>query len=77
MQKILARLLPFLMLVMMLGLFVVGLVVFSYLLVLGALIGIALFVVAWIKELFWRKNEKQPPEVTRIGRIIEHDDKDH
>lgn len=74
MNNLLARLVPFLFLGMILVIFVIGIIFLSYLLILGAIVGLALFVVAWLKEKFFpvkdlQKQERKP----RKGRTIDHD----
>lgn len=72
MPNLFSRALPFLALGIMLVLLFAGLVLLSYLLVFGALVGIALFVMAWLKEKIFPPTQK--PEQLKQGRIIEHDD---
>ena len=75
-MQLFSRIVPFLFLGLFLVVLVLGLILFSYLLILGALVGIVLFAIAWLRDkLFARENlpQKQPPE--KHGRIIEHDDK--
>ncbi len=75
MKNFLGKLIPFIFLGMMLVIFVVGLILLSYLLIWGAIVGLVLFLIAWVREkLFPRKQltqSKKPPS----GRIIDHDDK--
>src|SRR5207249_1087209 len=54
---------------------IAGFILFSYLLIWGAIVGLVLFLFAWIKETFFPSNnltiqqrEKKP------GRTIDHDD---
>lgn len=52
-----------------------GIILFSYVLILGAIIGFVLYVIAIIREkLFSSKNLTKPSEPKRRGRIIEHDE---
>jgi hypothetical protein len=71
MEPFLARLLPFMFLGILTVLTVVGIILFSYLLIFGAAVGFILFVVAWIKGLFTRKNQRLVRH--KQGRIIEHE----
>lgn len=74
MQSFIARLLPFMFLGILLVLVVVGIILFSYLLLFGAMIGLILFVVAWIKGLFLPNKQKCPRGYQKKqGRIIDHD----
>ena len=51
--------------------FIVGLFIFSYFLIIGAIIGLILFIVAFIRlKIAQHKRPKEPPS----GRIIEHDE---
>lgn len=74
MQTIFGRLVPFIFIGIMLVLFVVGLIVISYLLIFGAIVGLCLFVIAWIREKLIKKNN-YPAEVKkkRTGQTIDHD----
>jgi len=74
MQSFMARLLPFIFLGILLVLVVVGVILFSYLLLFGAMVGLILFGVAWIKGLFSRNKQKYPAAYhKKQGRIIDHD----
>ncbi|EKD72481.1 MAG: hypothetical protein ACD_45C00664G0001, partial [uncultured bacterium] len=50
MNTLLKRLLPFIFLGITLVVFVVGIVLLSYLLIVGAIVGFILFLIAWVKE---------------------------
>ncbi len=68
MNSFFSRLAPFIYLGIMLAILIAGIVIFSYLLILGALLGVVLFSIAWIKERFFSSKKRQ-----QSGRIIEHD----
>lgn len=53
MQNFLLRLLPFLFLGVMTVIFICGLIIFSYLLIFGAILGFVFFILAWFKERFF------------------------
>lgn len=74
MQSIFKQILPFIFLGIMVVLAVVGFILFSYLLIFGALVGIVLFVVSWVGGLFSRKktNHLQTKQ-HKTGRTIDHD----
>ncbi len=72
-RSFLERLLPFILLGIMIVLGVVGIVLFSYLLIFGALIGLILFIVAWVQGLFQSKQKKASRLQQKRGRIIDHD----
>jgi hypothetical protein len=72
MQTIFGRLVPFIFVGIMVVLFVVGLVIISYLLIFGALVGLCLFVIAWVREKLIRKNNYPEVKKNRNGRTIDH-----
>lgn len=67
------RLIPFIFVGIMIVLFAVGIIILSYLLMLGAIIGLVLFAIAWIKEKLTRKNNYPEIKKNRTGRTIDHD----
>ena len=74
MNNLFARFIPFLMLGLMIVILIAGLILFSYLLIFGALVGVILFLVAWLRnKLFPTKDltTKPPP---KEGRTIDHDE---
>ena len=71
MQALFARLLPFFIMGMMIVIFVVGIIFLSYLLIFGALIGLVLFIITWVRQTFFPPKDVLPK---KQGRIIEHDD---
>ncbi|MCD6039256.1 MAG: hypothetical protein K0S27_656 [Gammaproteobacteria bacterium] len=74
MRSIIERFLPFVFLGILLVLIAVGIVLFSYLLIFGAIVGLILFVIAWIKGLLGYKKQRRSI-ITRhkSGRTIDHD----
>jgi hypothetical protein len=72
MQNLIGRIVPFIFLGIMIVIFVLGLILFSYVLIVGAIIGVALFFIAWLKEKFFPTKEIQKPP---RGRTFEHDDR--
>lgn len=75
-QSLLARLIPFVFLGVMIVLFVVGIILFSYLLIVGAIVGMILFFINWVKEkLFSSKNIQCDQKSEKNGRTFEHDKK--
>lgn len=73
MQSLLGRLMPFIFLGIMLVLAVVGVILFSYLLIFGALVGIILFAITWIRGLFSHKTKHLQTTQHKTGRTIDHD----
>ena len=75
MNTLLKRLLPFSFLGITLVVFVVGIVLLSYLLIVGAIVGFILFLIAWVKEkIFPQRQMMHRPRHHRTGRTIDHDD---
>lgn len=76
MQNLFARLVPFIFLGIMIVIFVVGIVIFSYLLIVGAIVGMILFLAAWLKEkLFPSKDIQYYQQTEKRGRTFDHDEK--
>ena len=75
MTRLFARLLPFLYLGIVIVLFAIGIILFSYLLILGAVVGFILFFATWIKEKFFPGKAMSQPKATKVGRTFEHDDR--
>jgi hypothetical protein len=73
MKTLFNRLLPFIMPGILIVVFIAGMVIFSYLLFWGVLVGLVLFAVSWIKRTFFStKSPIDQAEKPRRGRIIEH-----
>ncbi len=70
-QRVLAQFAPFIILGISIALLIGLLILFSYVLLWGLLIGVILWVAAIIKNFF---SPKQPSKKTK-DRVIEHDDK--
>jgi len=75
-QRFFARLIPFIFLGIMVVLFVLGLVLFSYLLIVGAIVGVILFLITWAKEKLFPSKQMQryQQQDENRGRTFEHDD---
>lgn len=75
MNNLFARVLPFIFFGVMLVLLVIGIVLFSYILILGAIVGSVLFLIAFIRDkLFLSRHVTKTQPQEKAGRIIEHDD---
>lgn len=74
MANIFERMVPFIFLGIFIVLIVVGFVILSYLLIFGALVGMALFTIAWIKNALFPT--KKMATRKREGIVINQDD-DH
>jgi hypothetical protein len=72
MKNIYAKIMPFFMLGIALVLIFYGLVLLAYVFVFGAIVGMVLFSIAWIKAKFFASRSISVPK--RRGRIIEHDE---
>ncbi len=70
-QRVFAQFMPFIVLGITIAFMIGLLVLFSYLLIWGLLIGAILWLVMVIKHFF---SPKPPPKKTK-GRVIEHEDK--
>ena len=76
MSNFFAKLIPFLMIGIAIVAFAFGLILIAYLVIFGAMVGFALFLIAWIKQRFFSskkmtKSQRDP----KSGRTIDHDDK--
>lgn len=66
------RLIPFIFLGITIVLLVAGLILLSYLLIYGAIVGLILFSIAWIRDIIFKN--KSPPIVKKPrGRTLDHD----
>jgi hypothetical protein len=76
MQKpIIARITPFLFLGVAIVAFILGLVVMAYIFIFGALVGLFIFTIAWIRDKFFpTKNIAVRNPRPRHGETIDHDD---
>ncbi len=66
------RLVPFIFIGIMIVLFAVGIIILSYLLIFGALVGVILYIVVWIKDKLTRKNHYPEVKKPRQNRTIDH-----
>ena len=73
-QRFWASLFPIIGMILFVLIFIIGLFVFSYLLIISAIIGLILFVVAFIRSKISRKPTPPPPSQSTQGRIIEHEE---
>lgn len=54
--------------------FIAGIIIFSWLLLAGAIVGFILFLVVWIRQTFFMKEKSLQKKTKPPGRIIDHDD---
>jgi len=74
MRNFIAKLIPFILLGIAIVAFGFGLVLLTYLLFFGAIIGLIMFFIAWIKERFFpSKHLIKPRHTIKRGRTIDHD----
>lgn len=73
MKSILPRIVPFIMLGIAIVAFVFGLILFSYLLIFGALVGLVLFAFTWIKEKFF-PSKSISIQRPKSNRTFDHDE---
>lgn len=71
-MNIINRLKPFILAGILLVALALGMVIFAYLLLIGAVAGLVLFVISWIRERFFHPPEIKPKQPS--GRIIDSDD---
>lgn len=81
MRSIYNKIVPFIILGIAIVALVAGLILFSYLLILGAVVGVILFALTWLREKFFPSKrmttyQKPPTQHQQSGgRTFEHDDK--
>lgn len=73
-----AKLLPYIMIGLTIVLFVIGLVIFSYLLIIAAIVGFILFAINFIRTKFFKKEDQihtyHKDQEKQQGRIIEYEE---
>lgn len=74
MRRLINQLLPFLLLGIAIVVFAFGIMLLAYLFLFGAIIGLVLFIIAWIRNTFFPP--RQPPAniQKKTGRIIDSND---
>lgn len=76
MRSLLSKIAPFIFLGIAIVALVGGIILFSYLLFFGAIVGLALFVLAWARDkLFPNKKMTTFKENKPSGRVFDHEDK--
>jgi predicted lipid-binding transport protein (Tim44 family) len=74
MQNFLKKLIPFLFLGFMIVVLVGGLILLSYLLMFGLILGVILFCVSWLKTRLFASKEMTIKEPPKTGRTFDHDE---
>jgi hypothetical protein len=73
MQRLLNRIAPFIMIGIALVAFAFGIFLLAYLFLFGAIIGMILFIITWVKETFFHSKKSIRPK-TKQGRTFDSDD---
>ena len=78
MNKLFQRILPFFIFGLMLVVLIAGFILFSYLLILGGIVGLVLFIIAGVREkLFHTRDVTLHKRQSQQGRTFDHDDRSH
>lgn len=72
-----ARFIPFLSMGLAIVVFVIGIVIFSYVLIFAAIVGLVLFVIAYIRTQFFKQKTHRLYRKNQSGRTIDYDETDH
>lgn len=72
MQRFLQQLVPFILIGIAIVAFAFGIMLLAYLFLFGALLGMVLFTISWLKNKFFPP--KTPTRIVRSGRVIDSDD---
>lgn len=72
MNRLMRALVPFILLGIALVAFAFSVFILAYIFLVGAAVGLVLFVINWIREKFFRPKTKTPSKHT-TGRIIDSD----
>ena len=74
MEKFIKQLLPFLFIGIALVAFAFGILLLAYLFLFGAIVGLVLFIISWIREKFFAKKKTIMQPRKKSSRIIDSDD---
>lgn len=74
MGRLIRLLLPFFLIAIILCAFVLGMIVLSYLFIVGAVAALALMVITWIRKTFFPPKIRVKPTQKQSGRIIDSDE---
>lgn len=72
MQRLFNQLIPFIFIGIAIVAFAFGIMLLAYLFLFGAMVGLVLFLISWIKQRFFTKKTITKPK--RNGRTIDSDD---
>lgn len=67
-----AKLIPYIFLGVAIVILVAGIILFSYILILGAILGLILFAIQWLKDKLFPSKSIAQTGRTRRGRTFEH-----
>lgn len=73
MQKLIQSIVPFIILGVAIVAFAFGVFLLSYLLLFGALVGLVLFIITWIRDKFFSPKMSKK-HIKKSSRIIDSDD---
>lgn len=71
-ESIFEKVMPYITVGIFIALAIVGIILLSYLLIWGAIIGLVIYAIAYVKERFFPS--KKPVKHEQKGRTIDHDD---
>ena len=74
MKNVLLKIAPFIVFGITIFIFIAGLVILSYILIFGSLIGLVLFAIKWLRDKLSAKSKPPAKEVEKRGRTIDHND---
>lgn len=77
MAQFLSRLIPFLLAGMALVAIAFGMLLLFYLFAIGAIVGLCLFLIVWVKNKLFPPSTLPKPTTTKKGRTIDSDDWKH
>ncbi len=72
MQNFIARIIPFILIGIALVALIFGMILLAYLFIFGALVGLILFGVAWVRDRFFVSKKKNIAKRDHSGRTIDH-----
>ena len=74
MKKLLSQILPFIVLGIALIAFAFGIMLLVYLFIFGALAGLVLFIISWIRHNFFHTQRPRNTSIHKPGKIIDTDE---
>ena len=74
MQRFFRQFIPFILIGIAIVAFAFGIILLAYLFLFGALIGLVLFIIAWIRAKFFPRTTLTKRDKNKTGRIIDSDE---